>query len=196
MENEPQETASFIYRLYKGSLGRQLSYAEFSNDRAQVVGGSNLDQGRAAFASAFVQRQEFVQKYGSATGAASFVDALIQSMQQASGADLSARRNALIARYNSASSPEEGRALVVMDAIEDASFKEVEYNRAFVLMQYFGYLRRDPDSGGYKFWLDVLNNRAPNNYRGMVCSFLTSAEYQKRFSASVTHFNSECSAAQ
>jgi hypothetical protein len=62
-----------------------------------------------------------------------------------------------------------------------------------VLTQYFGYLRRDPDPGGFAFWINVLNNQAPNNYRGMVCSFITSTEFQNRFGALVTHHNSECS---
>jgi hypothetical protein len=42
-----------------------------------------------------------------------------------------------------------------------------QYNPAFVLMQYFGYLHRDLDRTGYDFWLDVVNNREPNNYHGM-----------------------------
>jgi hypothetical protein len=59
-------------------------------------------------------------------------------------------------------------------------------------MQYFGYLRRDPEQGGYLFWLNVLNNGQPNNYRGMVCAFITSAEYQLRFGAIVTRSNRDC----
>ena len=60
-------------------------------------------------------------------------------------------------------------------------------------MQYFGYLRRDVDQGGYDFWLDVVNNREPNNYRAMVCAFITSAEYQLRFGPEVTRTNQDCS---
>jgi hypothetical protein len=59
-------------------------------------------------------------------------------------------------------------------------------------MEYFGYLRRDPEQDGYLFWLNVLNNKTPGNYRGMVCSFLTSAEYQQRFSSVAPHSNREC----
>ena len=77
------------------------------------------------------------------------------------------------------------RALVLRDAIEIPDFKIIpdpnnpryteikqtsQYNPAFVLMQYFGYLRRDIDQGGYDFWLDVVNNREANNYQGMVCA--------------------------
>ena len=45
---------------------------------------------------------------------------------------------------------------------------------------------------GYDFWLDVITNREADNYRGMVCSFITSIEYQNRFSSMATHSNSEC----
>jgi hypothetical protein len=61
-----------------------------------------------------------------------------------------------------------------------------------VLAQYFNYLRREPDDSGYNFWLNILNNQ-PNNFRGMVCAFITSAEYQDRFGAVRTHSNAECS---
>ena len=73
------------------------------------------------------------------------------------------------------------------------AFKEREYNPAFVQMQYFGYLRRDPDAAGYDFWLNVVNSRQVNNYHGMVCAFITSAEYQTRFSPVVTRSNADCS---
>jgi Domain of unknown function (DUF4214) len=86
----------------------------------------------------------------------------------------------------------ETRASVMRKVAENQLFKQHEYNSAFVLMQYFGYLRRDPDQGGYNFWLGVLNGQ-PNNFGGMVCSFLTSAEYQLRFSPIVTRSNAECS---
>src|SRR4030095_10781143 len=67
-----------------------------------------------------------------------------------------------------------------------------QYNPAFVLMQYFGYLRRDQDPAGYAFWLDVVNSREPNNYRAMVCAFITSSEYQLRFGTVATRSNADC----
>lgn len=75
---------------------------------------------------------------------------------------------------------------------DDAAFAAALYNPSFVLMQYFGYLRREPDQTGYDFWLNVLTNGAPNNYRGMVCAFITSVEYQVRFAPVVSHSNAEC----
>ena len=191
-ESEFQDSGSYIYRLYKGALGRQLNYAEFSNDRKSVVGGSNLDASKAAFADSFVQRAEFIEKYKSAQTAERFVSNLIDTMRESAGIDLSGQRDALVAKYQSGSNINQSRSLVVRDAIDAASFKDAVYNQSFVLMEYYGYLKRDVDQGGFDFWLNVLNNKEPNNYRGMVCSFITSAEYQKRFSSVATHSNAEC----
>jgi len=60
------------------------------------------------------------------------------------------------------------------------------------LLQYFGYLRRDPELGGFLFWLDTLNNGDAGIFRGMVCAFATSREYQQRFSTVVTRANADC----
>jgi hypothetical protein len=81
---------------------------------------------------------------------------------------------------------------VLLFIAENQAFAQKEFNAAFVLTQYFGYLRRDPDEGGYLFWLDVLNNRQPNNYVGMVCAFITSREYQLRFGSTVPRTNADC----
>jgi subtilisin-like proprotein convertase family protein len=189
---EFQQSGSFIYDVYSGALGRRPLYVEYAADRQQVIGGANLDEEKDAFAQAFVQRPEFVQKYQAATTAELFVDALIRNVQQVSGVDLNSHRDALIARYQTGANQTESRGLVVRDVADDTAFKQAQYNPAFVLTEYFGYLRRDPDPGGYAFWLDVLNNSTPGNYRGMVCAFVTSAEYHARFSTVVTHTNAEC----
>jgi hypothetical protein len=60
------------------------------------------------------------------------------------------------------------------------------------LMQYFGYLRRDAEQEGYDFWLALLNGNELNNYKGMICAFITSQEYQERFSTTVTRTNASC----
>jgi hypothetical protein len=80
----------------------------------------------------------------------------------------------------------------VREVIEIQAFKDAEYNPSFVLMQYFGYLHRDAEQAGYDFWLNILNNVQPNNYRSMVCAFITSAEYQRRFGQTVTRTNLDC----
>jgi hypothetical protein len=79
--------------------------------------------------------------------------------------------------------------------INNRAFIDEEYNRAFVATQYFGYLRRDADIGGFLFWLGQVNSeplRDVTKQHAMVCAFITSAEYQQRFSAVVTHANQEC----
>jgi len=84
------------------------------------------------------------------------------------------------------------RAQVLLLVAENQLFAQQQFNAAFVLSQYFGYLRRDPDEGGFMFWLDVLNNKAPNNYVSMVCAFITSREYQLRFGDNVTRTDAVC----
>ena len=191
IEQEFQLTGSFIYNVYAGALIRKPAFNEYSSDRQQVVGGANLDAAKTAFAQSFVQRSEFLTKYQSNTTAASFVDALLLSVQSA-GVNLSAERTNLINTYNSSANTIDSRAAVVRAVADNATFKQAQYNPAFVLTEYFSYLRRDPDQSGYDFWLNVLNTGDPGNYRGMVCSFITSAEYQRRFSTVVTHNNGEC----
>ncbi len=80
------------------------------------------------------------------------------------------------------------RAEVLRAVAEDSDLNNAEKNRAFVLMQYFGYLRRNPndpldtDYSGYKFWLDKLNQFNGNFVEAeMVKSFITSTEYRARF---------------
>jgi len=66
--------------------------------------------------------------------------------------------------------------------VDNADFSRLERNRAFVLMQYFGYLRRDPDQAGYDFWLSKLEQFDGDFQRAeMVKAFINSDEYRNRF---------------
>ena len=192
IEQEFQQSGAFIYNLYKGSLGRRPAYGEYTADRRLVVGGPTLDTDKVAFADNFVQRPEFLQKYQASTAPDSFVDALLEQVWESSKVDLAGDRSLLLALYQTGGNTNQSRSLVLQHLISAKEFKEAEYNPAFVLTEYFGYLRRNPEPEGYDFWLNVLSNREPQNFRGMVCSFITSAEYQKRFSSVVTHSNAEC----
>jgi hypothetical protein len=190
--SEFQQTGSFVYRLYKSALGRQPGFVEFSDDRSQVVGGADLESRRRSLALEFVQRREFIRRYSRSMAADQFLDALLASINQSSGVDLSKMRSSLMALYDGT---DIGRAAILQEAADNPTFIQAEYNRAFVLMQYFGYLRRDVDRGGYDFWLNTLNTRLPadaSGYRAMVCAFLTSGEYQLRFGIAPSHANSEC----
>ncbi|PYS65709.1 MAG: hypothetical protein DMF74_03105, partial [Acidobacteria bacterium] len=80
------------------------------------------------------------------------------------------------------------RARALRDVGENSILNSQEFNRAFVLMQYFGYLRRDPnaapdsDFSDYNFWLNKLNAFNGNYVSAeMVKAFITSTEYRQRF---------------
>jgi subtilisin family serine protease len=193
IELEFQRTGSFVYRAFKGGLDRRPSYAEFTADRPLIVEGPNLEQTKQDYMLAFVQRPAFTTKYAGLNSASQFVDALIATIQTTSGVDLNGSRQALIDKYNTGGGNQNlSRALATRDAIDATAFQNAEFNRAFVLMQYYGYLRRDVDQDGYDFWLSILNNVVPGNFQSMVCAFITSAEYQQRFSNFTPHSNSEC----
>jgi hypothetical protein len=187
---EFQQTGYYVYRFYAGSLGRQPLYPEFQTDRRQVVGGGGLNQAKAAYADAFVLRPEFLTKYPASLTPSQFVDAVLATMLAYNGTNLSSQRATYIATVTNF-----GRGAGTRQIIDEASFQTAEFNPAFVLMSYFGYLRREKDQGGYLFWLDVLNNHLPGDdsaYRKMVCAFETSAEYQLRFSSTVTQNGNGC----
>ncbi|MEO8433995.1 MAG: PQQ-dependent sugar dehydrogenase [Pyrinomonadaceae bacterium] len=194
---EFQQTGNFVFGLYKGTLGRQPNYSEFTLDRSKLIGGSNLPALKTSLLSDFIGRPEFTSRYPANLAQASFIDPLLQTVKDSSGVDLTTLRSGLIQEWDncaaSAPSLQTCRALTIDHVINEPAFTQAVFNESFVLMEYFGYLRRNTDPGGYLFWLDVLNNREPNNYRGMVCSFITSAEYQLRFSPVITRTNAECS---
>ena len=172
------------------------AYLKFAKDRARVVGGVDLAAAQLNLANLFVQRAEFLDKYPQNLSLDQFVDSLIATVKNDSGFDLTGRRSALIALGSRASvlyrlADDNSQT----NPIDNRSFIDAEYNRAFVITQYFGYLRRDPDIGGFLFWLNQVNAaplRDVLKQHAMVCSFVTSIEYQQRFSSIATHSNGEC----
>jgi uncharacterized protein DUF4214 len=185
IEQEFQDTGSYVYRFYRASFARRPTQAEFVADRATVVGGSDLEAKKQAFAVNWVNRAAFLQVYPASMPAAQFVNTLFDT---AALTPFTTERQQLIADMQAGKT----RAQVLREVIEISAFKTREYNPSFVLMQYFGYLGRNPDQAGYDFWLDVLNNRTANNYRGMVCAFITSREYQERFGLQLRRSNADC----
>jgi Domain of unknown function (DUF4214) len=189
IELEFQKTGFYVYRMYAGSLGRKPGYSEFMPDRRQID-ASNLDPSKATFANAWVQRPEFVAKYPASLSNSAFVDAVLATMKAYDGTDLTANRTTYINTANAS-----GRGAATQQIVEDTSFQNKEFNPSFVLMQYFGYLRRDIDQGGFDFWLNILNNKLPGDnisYQKMVCAFITSAEYQLRFGSTATQNDRGC----
>ena len=80
------------------------------------------------------------------------------------------------------------RAQALRLIAESDRFRIGELNRAFVLMEYFGYLRRNPDDfpdnnlNGFNFWLAKLDQFNGNFVNAdMVKAFIKSTEYRGRF---------------
>jgi dipeptidyl aminopeptidase/acylaminoacyl peptidase len=187
IEQEFQQTGFFLIRLYRAAFGRFPTYAEFIRDRSQLIGGGSLAATQTAFTTEFVNnRADFSSLYAATTNA-QFIDKLNANT---GGALSQAERDALVNGLNNGT---ETRISALIKLVNNATFTQQQFNAGFVLTEYFGYLRRDPDSDGFNFWLNILNNRVPGNFRAMVCAFTTSTEYQQRFSTIVSRRNGDCS---
>jgi uncharacterized protein (TIGR03118 family) len=93
--------------------------------------------------------------------------------------EMTAFRDALVAGLNGMT---ETRATVLRKVVENSFLRQREFNNAFVFMQYAGYLRRDPDTSGFNFWLNKLNSFGGNFINAeMVKAFILSSEYRQRF---------------
>jgi hypothetical protein len=188
-EPEFQDTGAFVYRVYKVAFGSVPTFAQLMPDRVRVIGGSQLDQSKADFANAFVQNCTYITRHSPFQTAAQYVDALNAN---AGNSLAQSDRDALVNGLNGGT---ETRGSVLRKIADYPAFIDREYNTSFVLTQYFGHLRRDPDVAGFNFWLGQMNRfpiRDLTIQHAMVCSFITSAEYEQRFSSVVSHNNSEC----
>ena len=181
---EFRETGYLAYRLYRASFGRTVRFDEFLADTRELGRGltvgttgwkESLAANRKAFLDAWVQREEFRARYG-ALDDSGFVNVLFNGMLHVTPTP--ELRDALIDDLRRGVS----RADVLARIVEHEEFSRREVNKAFVLMQYFGYMRRDPDVRGYDFWLKKLDdNGGDYNRAQMVRAFLDSIEYRQRF---------------
>jgi hypothetical protein len=181
---EFQETGGLVDGLYRASYNRRPLYAEFTPDTAViardlVVGRTGweatLEANKQAFVDAWVQRSIFRAAYDGLSNE-NYVDTLISH----TGVSFSqGQRDALVSGLANGGLT---RAGALRRIVEDGRFVTAKRNDAFVMMQYFGYLRRDPDESGYRFWLDKLNQFDGNFERAeMVKAFIVSGEYRDRF---------------
>lgn len=164
----------FAYKFYEVGFDRRPAYAEFVPDMALVGGAqSPADEAisKAAYTDAFVQRQEFKNRYDSLSNSA-YVDAL-ELNAEVTLTD----KAALVAALNG---NQKTRAQVLREIVELPSVTDRFFIRAFVAMQYFGYLRRDPDTIGYDNWVTTLT-ADPSNLRHAIFGFIYSDEYRRRF---------------
>lgn len=163
----------FIYRFYSAALGRTPQYLEFMRDMQKVSGflsAQQQEQAKVDFIAEFLARSEFQQKYGQVTDPGAYVDALSAT----AGVNLSTR-NQIVSQLQG-NQITRGQALRAV--VESAEVDQHFYNQGFVVMQYFGYLRRDPDIL-YQQWIQTLNQT--NDYRILVNGFMNSLEYVLRF---------------
>ncbi|MCA1628931.1 MAG: PQQ-dependent sugar dehydrogenase [Acidobacteria bacterium] len=181
----------FVFRFYKAAFGRLPRYTEIVADMAGLTATTTgeVRAKKAVFTNSFVQRQEFKGFFDALSNAA-FVDGLMNrySLQQITTPDPAApdgstkvvlTRAELLSRLSQQSLTRAQVLRAVADSDEVAS---AELNPAFVAMQYFGYLRRDPEPGGYADWLRTINAN-PADSRSMVNGFVNSEEYALRFGA-------------
>lgn len=192
-------TGYFVYRVNKISfstftreggsfVGPNPRMEEFFTDQKKIgagviVGQGNweqqIDTNQTNFADEWVNRPRFVSEYPFSMSSAEFVDKLYAT----AGISDQATRDAMVNGLNNGT---ETRGSVVKKIANSTAASDAFFNRAYVLMQYFGYLRRNPDDApdndlsGYNFWLGQLDNHIKTPF-DMVNAFISSIEYRGRF---------------
>ncbi|HYW71619.1 MAG TPA: DUF4214 domain-containing protein, partial [Pyrinomonadaceae bacterium] len=201
---EFQDSGYLVYRFYKSAFGNlpnapvPVRLSDFLPDAQQIgqgvivglAGWQNvMDANKQAYAAAFVQRAQFTTAFPASMSPGVFVDTLFSN---AGVTPTSADRAAAVGEFGTATNTSDtaARARALRRVAENSILAQQEFNRAFVLMQYFGYLRRNPndapeatlDFSGYNFWLNKLNQFNGNfTSAEMVKAFLSSNEYRRRF---------------
>ena len=209
---EFQNTGYLVERIYKAAYGDADGTSTFNGAHALkvpivrlneflpdtreigtgvVVGQTGweaaLENNKRAFAQEFVQRARFANAFPTTMTPAQFVDRLFSNIGLTPS---SIDRSNVIGEFGSAADTTDvaARARALRDVSENATFTSNEFNRGFVLMQYFGYLRRNPndppdtDYTGYDFWLTKLNQFNGNYINAeMVKAFIAATEYRHRF---------------
>jgi hypothetical protein len=206
---EFQQTGYLVERLYRVAYGSAIGnstfggahtltvpvvrFREFLPDtqaigKGLIVGQPGwetvLENNKQALINDFVQRSRFTTAFPLTMTPADFVDALNVN---AGGALSQTERDQLVSDLAMGTKT---RAQVLRAVAEDQDLYNDEFNRAFVLMQYYGYLRRNPndapeaslDYTGFDFWLKKLNAFHGNYVNAqMVQAFLDASEYRQRF---------------
>jgi hypothetical protein len=197
---EFQQTGNLVYKMNKAGFGNlpgkpvAVQRASFIADTRQIgstptrvivgVGDwqTQLEANKQAFALDFVQRTAFQSAHGG-QAAGVYVDSLFAN---AGVTPTVAERNAAVAAFGAGGTA--GQAAALRSVADSGSVTSQTFNEAFVLMQYFGYLQRDPDAApdtdfvGYNFWLGKLNHFGGNYIAAeMVKAFLAADEYRHRF---------------
>jgi hypothetical protein len=209
---EFQQTGYLVERFYKVAYGDAsgtstfggthqmvvpvVRFTEFLQDTQRIGQGvvvlapgweQALENNKQSYANEFVATSRFITAFPTTMTPAAFVDKLNQD----AGNVLSpSERTTAINLFGGAgdSSNTTARAQAVRQVAEDPDLYSAEFNRAFVLAQFFGYLRRNPNAApdtdytGYDFWLTKLTQFNGDYIKAeMVKAFLSSSEYRQRF---------------
>ncbi len=199
LSSEFQETGSYVIRVNRAAFGHQsnsastrLNYREFLKDAQEVGEGvvvgqagseQKIESNNQAYAERTVSSPQFMARYPDNMSATEYVDALYAG---AAVTPTSTERQEAINAYSDGGM--QGRAAALRKVADSTSIRRAEFNAAFVLLQYFGYLRRNPtdapdgNDDGYQFWLSKLNQFGGDFVTSeMVKAFLVSEEYTSRF---------------
>jgi hypothetical protein len=187
---EFQETGYLLYRFNKSSLGTMPRRNDFLVEMQLIAQGvvvgqigwqQKLEDNKREAAERWSHRDDFRARFDGRSNS-QFVDDLFANAGVTPGQQ---ERQDLINRLNAAL---ETRGSVLRKVAENAELTRKEKNPAFVLMQYFGYLHRNPDEGadhdlsGFSFWLHKLDDNGGDFHRAeMVKAFLVAGEYRDRF---------------
>ncbi len=179
----------YVFRFYKLAFDRLPQYSEIIPDMRAVTGATPAEvfQKKAQFATGFASRTEFVNLYSSKSNT-DYVAALMNryNLTAITTPDPNAPDGEqkvtltsadLVNRLNIQTMT---RAQVLRAVADSDQVGTAEFTRAFVAMQYYGYLRRTPEDGGYQAWLNYLTAH-PSDFRMMINGFMNSQEYRLRF---------------
>ncbi len=204
---EFQYTGYYVYRMYQGALGRPPKLSEFIPD-AQFVGNGIVVNGQLSAAKINQNKADFAAQFQNCTDATKYrcaefkarYDGLnntqyVDKLFETTGVNATAPDRADLVNSIGASQTRASVLQKVVDGINVISegnqqfttsygqaFYNSEFNRAFVHLEYFGYMKRDPDEAGYAFWLGKLNQFGGDFVNAeMVLAFISSPEYRARF---------------
>jgi hypothetical protein len=177
------DRAFFLYKFYEAALGRQPQYDEYQHDLLRMTGfltTEELELRKQQFVEEFVNRPEFHSAYDSFGSGQPFVDAVLARAGSArpgvgAAAVTTSNRVSVINRLGAGQIT---RAQAVRELMEAPEISQRFFNKAFVVVGYFAFLRRNPDAA-YLHWINMLNNTG--DYREMIRGFLQSPEFRLRF---------------
>ena len=169
---EFQETSYFICLSYRMALARMPKYVEWAHDINQV--STNGTEGKLPFAKELVAKTEFLDRYPEGLTNPEYVTKLLRTFRRTLSR---AEHQAFIDGLNNGKMT---RAEVLVKVIDDLLTTKREYSEAFVATCYFNYLKREPDPGGFNYWLHILKDQSDGE-AAVIKGFIYSGEYRARF---------------